>query len=219
MHRPLIYFLFLNKTSDCADFFYRHFRMPLPVEPAKQAVKPFPAKAEPAAGADLFTTETKDELAVAMALEGEADVHELEVTIAARMGIVEGFPHGQDAGVLEGVGLAHATREPEEHVSARVDADAAADDLAAIFHDERLALPAPQGLLFELLEELLAGEVAPYLGGIDVVEHAGEAAHLFHRLCFVYRRPVLQSFLHLADARGAEAFFYAPDAVEGVAYP
>ena len=83
--------------------------MPLPVEPAKQAVKPLPAEAEPAAGADLFATETEDELAVAMALEGEADVHELEVTIAARMGIVEGFPHGQDAGVLESIGLAHAT--------------------------------------------------------------------------------------------------------------
>lgn len=42
-HRPTIYFLFLILPNICADFFYRHLRTPLPVEPAKQAVKPLPA--------------------------------------------------------------------------------------------------------------------------------------------------------------------------------
>ena len=67
---------------------------------AEDAVEPGPTALEPTAGADGLAAEAKDELTVAVALEGEAYVHELEVFIATLFGVGHRSPYGHHNGAL-----------------------------------------------------------------------------------------------------------------------
>lgn len=136
-----------------------------------------------------------------MGAERKSHVQKLQVAVAPAAGVVQGFPYGQYARVLQSIGLAHAAREPQVGIAARVDAGAAAYDSAFVGDDEDAASPLwGCGLQGQLFEEFPAGEVAAYLPGIDVVEHVGKCLDLVDGLGFPHFGTVFQSFPDLPDA-------------------
>ena len=79
------------------------------IEINQQPVQPFPADAEPAAGAQLPASETEDEIAVGIFFERNACFDEFEMPVALLAGVGHGIPYGKHTRVEEGVGLDRKT--------------------------------------------------------------------------------------------------------------
>ena len=98
----------------------------------KQSVKPFPADAEPAAGAQLPASETEDEVAVGIFLERKPCFDELEMPVTLLAGVGHGVPYGKDARIEKRISLAHAGREKQISGALRKQAYRASDDFVFV---------------------------------------------------------------------------------------
>ena len=83
-------FIVYNNAADCYL---------LPPKPRCDTINPANGDTEPSEGADLLASEAEDEVAVDVATEGQADVHEADVLTANLMGIADGVPVSDSIGM------------------------------------------------------------------------------------------------------------------------
>lgn len=126
----------------------------------------------------MDAAEAEDEVAVAVVFEGKPHVHELNVVVPLLPGIVDGCPDGEYAGVLSGVAFTQSGGEPQVGGPVGEDGNGAADDALLIPY----YIDAPDFLvrvcLDQFQEEVHAGEMLAYLGGVVFLQHPEEGTYL-----------------------------------------